>query len=79
VVTLGEAGCLVAEGDTVTAYPAAPAPMIVDTVGAGDAFAGGLAAALAAGRSLAGAVGAALAAAADSLGHAGARRGADQP
>jgi ribokinase len=73
VVTLGEAGCLVAEGDAVRAYPAAPAPRIVDTVGAGDAFAGGLAAALAAGAELEGAVRAALRAAAESLGHAGAR------
>jgi ribokinase len=75
VVTMGEAGCVVADGETVTAYPAAPAPAIVDTVGAGDAFAGGLAAALAAGDGLDGAVGAALRAAAESLGHAGARRG----
>jgi ribokinase len=73
VVTLGEGGCLVAEGDDVTEYPASPAPAIVDTVGAGDAFAGGLAAALAAGRTLAQAVDAALGAAAESLGHAGAR------
>jgi ribokinase len=73
VVTLGEAGCLVADGDAVRAYPAAPAPAIVDTVGAGDAFAGGPAAALAAGERLDGAVGAALRTAAESLGHAGAR------
>jgi ribokinase len=75
VVTLGEAGCLVADGDAVTAHPAAPAPEIVDTVGAGDAFAGGLAAALATGDGLDGAVRAALRAAAESLGHAGARAG----
>jgi ribokinase len=73
VITLGEAGCLVADGDTVTPYPAAAAPAIVDTVGAGDAFGGGLAAALAAGRPFAQAVDAALRAAAESLGHAGAR------
>ena len=73
IVTLGEAGCLVADGDAVTAYPAAPPPRIVDTVGAGDAFAGGLAAALATGTELDGAVHAALRAAAESLGHAGAR------
>ncbi|MGZ4295922.1 MAG: PfkB family carbohydrate kinase [Solirubrobacteraceae bacterium] len=73
VVTLGEAGCVVVDGDTVTPYPAAPAPAIVDTVGAGDAFAGGLAAALAGGEGLDAAVRAALRAAAESLGHAGAR------
>lgn len=73
VVTLGEAGCLIADGRTVTRHAAAPAPAIVDTVGAGDAFAGGLAAALAGGQPLADAVGAALRAAALSLGHAGAR------
>ncbi|MFZ1996687.1 MAG: PfkB family carbohydrate kinase, partial [Solirubrobacteraceae bacterium] len=54
-------------------HPAATAPRIVDTVGAGDAFAAGLAAALAAGDPLSDAVGAALRAAALSLGHAGAR------
>jgi ribokinase len=75
VVTLGEAGCLLADGDVVTRHAAAAAPAIVDTVGAGDAFAGGLAAALAGGEALVDAVGAALRAAALSLGHAGARRG----
>jgi ribokinase len=76
VVTMGEAGCLVADGRTVTrhaAAPAAPAATIVDTVGAGDAFAGGLAAALADGDRLDAAVEAALRAAALSLAHAGAR------
>jgi ribokinase len=73
VVTLGAAGCVVADGGTVTRVPAAPAGVIVDSVGAGDAFAGGLAAALAAGASLEAAVDTALRAAAKSLGHAGAR------
>jgi len=73
VVTLGDAGCLVADADTVTTYAAAAAPAMVDTVGAGDAFAGGLAAALAAGEPLERAVDGALRAAAASLGHAGAR------
>jgi ribokinase len=73
VVTLGAAGCLVAEDGVVTRYAAAPAGAIVDTVGAGDAFAGGLAAALAGGDSLDAAVGQALRAAAASLGYAGAR------
>ena len=73
VVTLGAGGCLVAEDGAVIRVPAAPAAAIVDTVGAGDAFAGGLAAALARGDALLGAVNAALRAAAASLGHAGAR------
>lgn len=73
VVTLGEAGCLIAGPDGVTRLAAAPAPAIVDTVGAGDAFAGGLAAGVAAGQPLTEAVGAGLHAAALSLGHAGAR------
>jgi ribokinase len=74
VVTLGAAGCLVAEGSTVTRFAAAPAGRIVDTVGAGDAFAGGLAAALARGEPLDAAVHAALRAAAASLAYAGARQ-----
>ncbi len=73
VVTLGAAGCLVADSSTVTRMPAATAGAVVDTVGAGDAFAGGLAAALARGEPLEAAVTAALQAAAASLGHAGAR------
>jgi ribokinase len=73
VVTLGAAGCLVADAEGVTRHPAAPADAIVDSVGAGDAFAGGLAAALAGGHPLDVAVGSALRAAALSLGHAGAR------
>jgi ribokinase len=73
VVTLGAAGCLVADGDAVTRFAAAPAGAIVDTVGAGDAFAGGLAAALALGEPLSDAVEAALRVAALSLGHSGAR------
>ncbi len=73
VVTLGAAGCLVADSGVVTRHAAAPAPTVVDTVGAGDAFAGGLAAALAAGDRLDASVHAALRAAALSLGHAGAR------
>ncbi len=73
VVTLGAAGCLVAEGDEVRRFAAAPAEAIADTVGAGDAFAGGLAATLALGEPLSAAVEAALRVAAQSLGHAGAR------
>ncbi len=79
VVTLGAAGCLVAgggaDGSAVIRVAAAPVDAVVDTVGAGDAFAGGLAAALARGDALEQAVDAALAAAAASLAHAGARPG----
>lgn len=73
VVTLGAAGCLVAEGGTLTRVAAAPVEVIIDSVGAGDAFAGGLAAALARGDALEEAVAAALRSAAASLGQAGAR------
>jgi sugar/nucleoside kinase (ribokinase family) len=73
VVTLGEAGCVVAEGGRLTRVAAAPVETIVDSVGAGDAFAGGLAAALSRGEALEEAVAAALRTAAKSLGHAGAR------
>jgi ribokinase len=67
VVTLGSEGCVhfrreagAAEGDRIPAYPA----VAVDTVGAGDAFNGALAAALAAGKPLRGAMAWACAAAA---------------
>ncbi|AKL64234.1 MULTISPECIES: ribokinase [Streptomyces] len=52
VTTLGEAGAIVTDADGVsTALPAVPTT-VVDTTGAGDAFAGVLAARLAAGDSL---------------------------
>jgi ribokinase len=73
VVTLGAAGCLMVDSGTVTRLAAVPAAAIVDTVGAGDAFAGGLAAAFARGEPLSEAAAAALQAAAASLGYAGAR------
>jgi ribokinase len=63
VITLGAEGCLVAEGETITRI-AARRVAAVDTVGAGDAFNGALAAALAEGRSLAAAAAWAAAAAA---------------
>jgi ribokinase len=51
VVTLGSQGCLVVDGSTIDSIPAHPVK-VVDTVGAGDAFNGALAVALAEGRSL---------------------------
>lgn len=51
VVTLGADGVLVASGGAVSSIPAFPVDAI-DTVGAGDAFVGGLAVALAEGLSL---------------------------
>ena len=73
VVTLGAAGCLVAGAGGLTRHPADPVQTIVDSVGAGDAFAGGLAAALTRGDALDAAIEAALHAAALSLAYAGAR------
>ena len=49
-LTLGEQGCLLVEGDSVTEVPVEPV-RAVDTTGAGDAFVGALATFLAAGRS----------------------------
>jgi ribokinase len=52
VITLGGQGCLVASGaQEPRSVPALPVE-VVDTVGAGDAFSGALAVALAEGRSL---------------------------
>lgn len=51
VMTLGAEGALVAQGETVVAVPS-PRVRAVDTVGAGDAFCGALAAKLAAGGGL---------------------------
>ncbi len=52
IVTLGELGCLVAGRDGRTSLIPAPEVKAVDTVGAGDAFNGALAVALAEGRIL---------------------------
>lgn len=46
VLTLGAAGCLVGDGDTVEAVAAIPASQVVDTTGAGDSFTAALAVAL---------------------------------
>jgi ribokinase len=51
VLTLGERGCLVVEGETAVEVPVDPV-QAVDTTGAGDAFVGALATFLAAGHSL---------------------------
>jgi ribokinase len=73
IITLGPAGCLVHDGQRATRHPAAPAPVVVDSVGAGDAVAGALAAGLTGRRPLPAAVTKALDAAARSLAHPGAR------
>jgi ribokinase len=52
VLTLGERGCLVVDGETAAEVAVAPV-RAVDTTGAGDAFVGALATFLAAGRQLA--------------------------
>jgi ribokinase len=49
VVTLGAAGAIVSHRATTTLVPAVPAPAVVDTTGAGDAFVGAFATGLAAG------------------------------
>jgi ribokinase len=51
VLTLGERGCLVVDGEGTTLLPV-PQTRVVDTTGAGDAFVGSLAAFFAAGRPL---------------------------
>jgi ribokinase len=73
VITLGAAGAVVADAGGVWRGPAVTVDEVIDTTGAGDAFAGALAAALAAGASLADAVSAGMAAGAQAVGRAGAR------
>jgi ribokinase len=73
VITLGAAGAVVADGSRVWRVPAVAVDTVVDTTGAGDAFAGTLACALAAGADLADAVSAGMAAGAQAVGRAGAR------
>jgi len=50
VMTLGSEGCLVDDGETVTAVPAFKAKKVVDTTGAGDSFTSALAVAIAEGK-----------------------------
>ena len=73
VITLGAAGAVVADGSGVRLLPAMPVTKVVDTTGAGDAFAGALAAALASGSDLHCAVNAGLRAGAEAVGRSGAR------
>jgi 2-dehydro-3-deoxygluconokinase len=70
-VTRGADGVLLATGDERLDLPAVRAPAVVDATGAGDAFAGALAARLARGASLVAAVRGGAAAAALSLGAPG--------
>jgi ribokinase len=72
VITLGADGAIVADSSGVTHAPAVHVP-VVDTTGAGDAFAGALAARLAAGDSLAASVNAGLIAGAAAVQHVGAQ------
>jgi ribokinase len=73
VVTAGPAGAAVADGGTARLLPAVPVAEVVDTTGAGDAFAGALAAALARGADLDAAVKAGLRAGAEAVQRIGAR------
>ena len=75
IVTLGARGVLCARNGSDTFLAPAPAVTPVDTTGAGDAFNGALAVALAEGRELRDAVGFAVAAAALSTRAEGAREG----
>jgi ribokinase len=72
VITLGADGAIVADSTGVTHAPAVRVP-VVDTTGAGDAFAGALAAGLAAGDDLATSVNAGLIAGAAAVQHVGAQ------
>jgi len=74
LVTLGQEGALLVDGDAIERLPA-PAVDVIDTTGAGDAVNGALAAELAAGRPLRDAARFAMAAAALSTRAAGARDG----
>ncbi|MCE2529718.1 MAG: bifunctional hydroxymethylpyrimidine kinase/phosphomethylpyrimidine kinase [Acidimicrobiia bacterium] len=77
VVKLGHEGCVVATGTDVTFVPAQPVRGPVDTTGAGDAFCGAFAAAVAQGRSAVEAARVAVRAGAHMVQHAGAVAGFD--
>ena len=70
IVTLGAAGCVLAQGGQTRHFPA-PAVQAVDSTGAGDVFCGVLSACLAAGTHIAAAIGYAQAAAALAVSRAG--------
>jgi ribokinase len=73
VVTAGAAGAAVADSATARLLPAVPVGEVMDTTGAGDAFAGALAAALSRGTDLDAGVAAALRAGAEAVQRVGAR------
>jgi ribokinase len=75
IVTQGPAGALLAEDSSRVRFPGFVPPRVVDTTGAGDAFAGVLAAWMAAGKALDEAITAANAAGALAVGASGARAG----
>ena len=75
IVTQGPAGALLVEDGRSQRFPGFPAPAVIDTTGAGDAFTGVLAAWLAEGQPLGAAIQAANAAGALAVGAAGARAG----
>ena len=77
-VTLSEDGCLVSDWDSTTALPAMSVPDVVDTTGAGDAYAAGLLGALATGSTVAQAAERATELGALVVQHTGARQ-ADRP
>ena len=76
-VKLGREGCVVATGREVTFVPARTVHRPVDTTGAGDAFCGAFAAAIAQGRSPVEAAQVAVRAGAHMVQHAGANAGLD--
>jgi ribokinase len=73
VVTAGPAGAAIADSTGARLLPAMPVAEVTDTTGAGDAFAGALAAALSRGSDLDAAVAAGLRAGAQAVQHLGAR------
>jgi ribokinase len=72
VITLGSDGAIIADSEGVSHVPA-DRVTVVDTTGAGDAFAGALAAALVTGATLAAAVTAGIAAGSAAVQHPGAQ------